>query len=44
MNILPPALIRMKDAAEEKGFEIAGGYDPYTSCPKEIARQVKKHG
>ncbi len=40
VNILPPALIRMKDALREKGFTVSDTVDSMDALAKEIARQV----
>ncbi len=44
LNILPPALIRMKDILREKGYEISDDTADIKTLAKEIARQVKQHG
>ena len=44
LNILPPALIRMKDILREKGYEISDDTADLKTLAKEIARQVKQHG
>lgn len=44
MNILPPALIRMRDALNEKGFHISEKTDTIEELAKEIAKEVKRHG
>lgn len=44
MNILPPALIRMRDALNENGFHISLKTDSLEELAKEIAKEVKKHG
>jgi energy-coupling factor transport system ATP-binding protein len=44
MNILPPALIRMKDLLAEKGFDIPKEAQDIDSVAKAVARQVKRHG
>ena len=43
MNILPPALIRMKDMLTEKGFEIPEEIDDIKSLAECVAGQVN-HG
>ena len=43
LAILPPALIRMKDALKEKGFTIKDEMEDIHELSKEIAREVK-HG
>lgn len=44
LNILPPALIRMKDALREKGYTVSDDTVDIKTLAKEIARQVKSHG
>ena len=44
MGILPPALIRMKDALKEKGFALGDSIRTLPVLAREIAKQVKKHG
>ncbi len=44
MNILPPALIRMKDALREKGFRIDENVRDLNALANAIVKQVKKHG
>ncbi len=44
MNILPPALIQMKDSLRKKGFEISDEINDIPTLAKEIVRQVKNHG
>ena len=44
LNILPPALIRMKDALREKGYTVSEDTVDIKTLAKEIARQVKSHG
>ena len=44
MGILPPALIRMKDALKEKGFALGDTIRTLPVLAREIAKQVKKHG
>lgn len=44
MNILPPALIRMRDALNEKGFHISEKIDTIEELAEEIAKEVKRHG
>lgn len=44
LNILPPALIRMKDALREKGYTVSDDTVDIRTLAKEIARQVKSHG
>ena len=44
MNILPPALIRMKDILNEKGFQIPDDIRDIDALAKCIAKQVKKNG
>ena len=44
MNILPPALIRMRDALNEKGFHISEKTDTIEELAEEIAKEVKRHG
>lgn len=44
MNILPPAIIRMKDLLCEAGFEIDPKIHDIDALASSIARQVKKHG
>lgn len=41
VNILPPALIRMKDALKDKGFKVSDEVETVEELAKEIARQVK---
>ncbi|MBR3348610.1 MAG: energy-coupling factor transporter ATPase [Solobacterium sp.] len=44
MNILPPALLRMKDLLREAGFEIDERIHDIDALAACVARQVKKHG
>lgn len=44
MNILPPALIRMKDLLKEAGFQIDDNIQDLDRLAYAVARQVKKHG
>ena len=44
MDILPPALIRMRDALREKGFVIGDDVLNIPMLADAIAKQVKKHG
>lgn len=44
MNILPPALIRMKDLLKEAGFRIDDNIQDLDRLAYAVARQVKKHG
>ena len=44
MNILPPALIRMKEQLIEAGFEIGEDVMDIDRLAEAVARQVKKHG
>ncbi len=44
MNILPPALIRMKDLLVQYGFEVPQEVQDIDGLAKVIARQVKHHG
>ena len=44
MNILPPALIRMKDMLRENGFTVGDEITDVAGLAKELARQVKRHG
>ena len=44
LNILPPALIRMKDTLREKGYTVSDDTVDIRTLAKEIARQVKSHG
>lgn len=44
MNILPPTLIRMRDALNEKGFHISEKTDTIEELAEEIAKEVKRHG
>lgn len=44
MNILPPALIRMRDALNERGFHISEKTDSIEQLAKEIRNEVKNHG
>ena len=44
LNILPPALIRMKDTLREKGYTVSDDTVDIKTLAKEIARQVKSHG
>ncbi|MBQ6356746.1 MAG: energy-coupling factor transporter ATPase, partial [Solobacterium sp.] len=44
MNILPPALIRMKDMLRENGFTVSDEISDVNGLAKELARQVKHHG
>ena len=43
MNILPPALIRMKDLLKEAGFRIDDSIQDIDRLAAAVARQVK-HG
>lgn len=43
-NILPPALIRLRDALKEKGFETGDDIRDMQALAKTIAKQVKKNG
>ncbi len=44
MNILPPALMRMKDILNEKGFEVPDSIQDINALAECIVRQVKKNG
>lgn len=44
MNILPPALIRMKDILNEKGFDIPADVRDINALADCIAQQVKRNG
>ena len=44
MNILPPALIRMKDLLKEAGFRIDDNIQDLDRLAYAVARQVKRHG
>ena len=44
MNILPPALIRMKDMLKEKGFEIPDEIEDMKALAECVAKQVKSNG
>ena len=44
LNILPPALIRMKDMLRENGFTVSDEVSDVNMLAKELARQVKRHG
>ncbi len=44
MNILPPALIRMKDLLKEAGFQIDDNIQDLDRLAYAVARQVKRHG
>lgn len=44
MNILPPALIRTRDALNEKGFHIPADVADIHALAKEIRKQVKRNG
>ena len=44
MNILPPAIIRMKDLLRENGFEVDDNIRDVNRLAECIARQVKNHG
>jgi len=44
MDILPPALIRMKDALRERGFDIPAGIQDLDALAACIAGQVSHHG
>ena len=44
MNILPPALLRMKDLLAQQGIIIDESVQDIDSLADEIARQVKAHG
>ena len=44
MNILPPALIRTRDALNQNGFEIPSDIADIHALAKEIRKQVKRHG
>lgn len=43
MNILPPALIRMRDMLNEKGFDIPADVQDIDALADYIAKQVKSH-
>ena len=43
MNILPPALIRMRDMLNEKGFDIPADVQDVDALADYIAKQVKSH-
>ncbi len=43
MNILPPALIRMRDMLNEKGFDIPADVQNIDALADYIAKQVKSH-
>ncbi len=44
LNILPPALIRLKDALREQGFEIDDSTNDMQGIAACVAKQVKHHG
>ena len=44
LHILPPALIRMRDALNEKGFHVPADIQDMEALADCIAQQVKKHG
>lgn len=44
MNILPPALIRMRDMLNERGFHIPDDVQTMDGLAKYIAKEVKHHG
>ena len=44
LDILPPAVIRLKDELKEKGFDIDDSVNDMDSLVNAIARQVKRHG
>ena len=44
LNILPPALIRMKDMLKEKGFALTDDIRTLPVFARAIAKQVKHHG
>jgi energy-coupling factor transport system ATP-binding protein len=44
LNILPPALIRMKELLMENGYEFSEDVMDLKALAKEVARQVKTHG
>lgn len=44
VNILPPALIRMRAMLNERGFQIPSDVQDMESLAKVIVQQVKKHG
>ena len=44
LNILPPALIRMKDMLKEKGFALTDDIRTLPVFAHAIAKQVKHHG
>ena len=44
LNILPPALIRMRDALRQRGFDIPSDADSISTFAACIAKQVKHHG
>ncbi len=44
LDILPPALIRLKDSLKEKGFEIGDEVNDIRTLARAVAKQVKKHG
>lgn len=43
MNVLPPALIRMRDMLNEKGFDIPADVQDIDALADYIAKQVKSH-
>ena len=43
MNVLPPALIRMRDMLNEKGFDIPADVQNIDALADYIAKQVKSH-
>jgi energy-coupling factor transporter ATPase len=44
MNILPPAVIRMRDMLNENGFAIDNSISDIGALARAAAKQVKKHG
>lgn len=44
MNILPPAMIRMRDLLNENGFDIADTVMDTEALVNAVERQVKRHG
>ncbi len=44
LNILPPAVIRLRDALKEKGFSLSDDVNDMSALAKCVAKQVKHHG
>ncbi|MCF0109035.1 MAG: energy-coupling factor transporter ATPase [Erysipelotrichaceae bacterium] len=44
MNILPPAVVRLREALQAKGFELNNDIFDLATLAKEVRKQVKHHG